>query len=245
MPGDHVRHDVAGGGGQQGFGRARLQRQDQADAFADLFRVQVQARGQRVLVVRGQQFQRFVEDAGGDVAGRHAAGLGGQLHPQAFAQVARGQAGAFAVQDALADGFGRGGGDGEALGGLGGQRVGVGGQVAGLVGVFQPECGHGQRGRVQFQRQRLQRAQLRVGAAGVFQPLQAVVVAFLPAAAVHVPHRGFRQFVEGGGFQRGAGGVALFAGGGGLLFQLQQRIGVQRAADFHFQLQAVQLQQPD
>ncbi len=111
--------------------------------------------------------------------------------------------------------------------------------------MVQPEGGHGQLAVVHVQRQALQYAQLRVGRFAGGDARHAVVVAVLPAGAGHFPHGRLRQFVERSGFQRGGDGLGGFGGGGFSLFDFQQGIGVQQALDFLFQVQAIELQQPD
>ncbi len=111
--------------------------------------------------------------------------------------------------------------------------------------MFQPEGRHRQFALVQIQRQALQHAQLRVGGFACSDARHAIVVAVLPAAAGHIPHRGLGQLIEGGRFQGGGAGV----GGVGRrclgVLDFQQRVGVQQALDFLFQVQPVQLQQSD
>ncbi len=118
-------------------------------------------------------------------------------------------------------------------------------QVASLVAVVQPECGHCQLAIIHVQRQALQHAQLRVGGFAGGDARHAVVVAVLPAGAGHVPHRRLRQLVERGGFQRRGGNVGGVGGRCFGLFDFQQGIGDQQALDFLFQVQAIKLQQPD
>jgi hypothetical protein len=166
---------------------------------------------------------------------RHAAVQAVQLHQQALAHVGGGEAGELATQQAIAQREHGVGAQVEA--GRRQQRQGLGRllQIAGVVGVLQPERDHVQRALIQFQRQAVEHA---------------VVVAVLPAGTRHVPQVGLGQFVEGGDF--GGGGILRgqhlhFAVLFGVLrfFHLKQWIEVQRAPHFHFQLQAIQLQQPD
>ena len=56
-------------------------------------------------MVAGQQVKIAGQQAVGQMPRRHRAGQRGQLYLQAFAQVAGGHAGWFAVQQALADAF--------------------------------------------------------------------------------------------------------------------------------------------
>ncbi len=145
------------------------------------------------------------------------------------------------MQQPLADRFHLCGRAVEARAGQLGQRVQCAVEIAGIVAVLQPERGHFQCGFVQFQRQALQHAQLRIGGLAGRDALHAVVFALAPAGGGNVPHRGFGQFVERGGFQRVVV-VQHRLERAFRLFQFKQRIGFQRAPDFHFKLHPVQLQ---
>ncbi|KAG0938209.1 hypothetical protein G6F31_015485 [Rhizopus arrhizus] len=179
------------------------------------------------------------------MTGSHHAVQAAQLRLQAFAQVLRCHAGRFAVQQLLADRFHAVGVDVELGAGQQLQLAQWRLQVAGVIAVVQPEGSNGQPAVVHVQRQALQHAQLRIGRFTGGDARHAIVVAVLPAGAGHVPHRGFRQLVKRGRLQRGGAGLSGLGGGGFGLCALQQRVGVQQALDFLFQVQAIELQQPD
>ncbi|MNV38209.1 hypothetical protein D3C71_1297550 [compost metagenome] len=245
MPGDHVRNHYAVAVRQQALARPRLQRQDQADGFVDVGHFGIQLLGQSRVIVCGQPGQAVVEHALGEVAGRHAAGQGAQLHAQALVQILRGQADWIAVQDLLADRFHSGSVHIAARTGEQGELGKRGIQIAGVVAVLQPETGHGQFAVIQLHRQALQGTQLRIGGFPGRHALHAVIVTVLPTGTGHIPHGAFRQFVEGGHVLGGGG----FGGVGShrlrRFFDLEQRVGLERAADFQLQLHAVELEQPD
>jgi len=118
-------------------------------------------------------------------------------------------------------------------------------QVACIVTVLKPERRCGEIGLVKLQGQCIEDAQVRVAGFTGSHACHAIVVDAIPAGAMDVPHRTFRQFIERGGIGLGlgigAGRRLLF----GFFMQLEQRVALQRLSHFHLQLHAIELEQAD
>ena len=248
MPDHHVGDDVALRLAGQVLGRARLQRQDQAHRLGHVGLFGLELAGDGRMVMGGQCGHAGFEDPRRQVATGAGRGQGGQLRGQAFAGIARGQAGRLALQQALADRFHMRARHVEAGDRAQQQRRVVAVQVAGVVAVLQPEPGDLQVAGRKFEGQALQYPDERVAGARLGDALHPVLALATPAGAGHVPHGRLGQFVEGchlhaGGLGGGAGRIGR--GGLALLVQLQHRVQLKRARDFHLQLLRVELQQAD
>ena len=245
MPGDHVGDDVQILDLDRGLDRRRTQAQDQRDRGVHLGRIGMQYGRERGVVVHGEQIDVIGEDVHRQLAGG-AAGQRRELRAQALAGVARGHAGPVAVQQALAHDFELAGLVRERQRGERGQLNQGLFEITAVVAVVQPPRRALQVALVPVLRELPQQAHAGVAGHLVGDAQGRVLtVAVATAAGSTRQECGVGQFVPRRRLERRALGVVDRFGLVGVVLVFEQRIALQRLAQFLLQLRRGELQQAD